>query len=74
MVVGAVVGVGPSGRVGVEEDVAEAGDAVDQPVAGVFEDVVGGGEVEGGVEGDVGVSAAAAGSAGRTAPLLCVLR
>jgi hypothetical protein len=58
-VFGAVVGVGLSGRVGVEEDVAEAGDAVDQPAAGVFEDVMGSGQVEGGVGVGVGVELAA---------------
>jgi hypothetical protein len=44
-----------AGGVGVQEDVGEPGDGVEELVAGVFEDVVGGGEVEGAVEGNVGV-------------------
>ena len=46
---------GTTGRVGVEQDVGEAGHVVEQPVAGFFEDIVSGGDVEGGVEADFGV-------------------
>ena len=43
------------GGAGVEECVGEAGDVVEELVAGFFEEVVGLDQVEVGVEGDVGV-------------------
>jgi hypothetical protein len=44
-----------AGRVRVQHDVGESRDPVEQPVAGLFEDVVGRGQVEGPVEGDIGI-------------------